>query len=862
MASKNDVEELRRTFQARYHHFRLLLNANNKALEIMSDMEQALRGSQPFGMSFVKSAATAVSVSVMQIIRDLEVLAPGKYRGLDDRFKEIEEKINNVLMTGKLSAGTRLVIPLEEVDKNMTDEVGSKMANLGEILLQMKLSVPAGFVVTSAGYQRFVEHNDLQVEINRLFQATAADEIAELHALSATVRQLVIASHVPKDLDQAITDAYVRLEARAGKGIRVSMRSSALGEDMVGTSFAGQYHSELNVSAEHLIEAYKEIVASKYTVQAVQYRFNRGIRDEDVAMCVGCMTMISPVAGGVVYSSNPVALQEDSIVINSVWGLPKLVVDGSARADLFVVSRKDPGKLLRREVQVKDRKLVCQPEEGLSRVDLAEPESTRPSLTDDQVFKLAAIALRLEEHYGSPQDIEWAIASDETIYILQCRPLMAIRSGQERWKRLAGQAGNEPALLKGGVTVSPGAACGPVFRVRRDADILRFPSAAVLVAAQPLPVWASLLSRASAVVTEQGSITGHLASVSREFDLPALFGVAGAMETLKDGTLITVDADGCRILEGRVESLLGRQGPRANLMQSSPIYEALEAVSKHVLPLNLLDPDAPGFKPDECRTLHDITRYAHEKAVEEMFRTGKQQHFQEQACKQLVCAVPMQLWVINLDDGFKGEVEGKYIQLSNIASIPMLALWEGMTAIAWQGPPPIDAKGLLSVMFEATLDPNLDPTRGGRYADRNYFMVSRNFCSLQSRFGFHFSTLETLVSERTRDNYISFQFMGGAADYQRKQARAVFIGGLLKEYGFRVEVKGDTLFAGLEGLEEEVMRQKLRVLGYLIIHTRQLDMIMSDSALANSYRERMVNELKSLCRLADSSRKEVASPGQ
>jgi pyruvate,water dikinase len=846
-----EVAELRRAFQTRYHHFKLLLNANNKVLEIMGDMEQTLTGSQPFGMSFVKSASIAASVSVMQIIRNLQALAPGRYDQLSGRFKEIQEQINNALLSKKVPRGSRLVVPLEEVDKNMADEVGSKMANLGEILSHMRLFVPAGFVIATAAYQRFMEHNDLQAEIDRLFQATHVEQADQLHALTATVKQLVIGSEIPPDLAQAIMEAYGRLESQVGKGVRVSMRSSALGEDVAGTSFAGQYQSQLNVSADHLIQAYKEIVASKYALQAVQYRFNRGLRDEDVAMCVGCMVMINAVAGGVMYSRNPVAPQEDSIVINSVWGLPKAVVDGSARSDLFVVSRERL-KLLRREIQVKDRKLICDAEEGLSRVSVAESQSTTPSLTDDQVLKLAAMALSLEAHYGSPQDIEWAIAPDQTIYILQCRPLTSVKDEQKWRQQLATRAASEPALLTGGVTASPGAASGPVFTVRRNADILRFPSGAILVVAQPLPAWASLLGRSAAVVTEQGSITGHLASVAREFGLPALFGVTGALETLKDGTVITVDADGGRVLEGRVESLLGSRPPRINLMQGSPVYEALQAVSRHVVPLNLLDPDAPEFKPDRCRTFHDITRYAHEKSVEEMFQFGKEQHFPQRASKQLVCNVPMQLWVINLDDGFREEVHGRYVELSNITSIPMLALWKGMTAIPWQGPPPLNVRGLMSVMFEATVNPNLNPGSDTTYTDRNYFMISRSFCSLQSRFGFHFSTVETLASERGLENYISFQFMGGAADYQRRHTRAVFIGSILEEQDFRVEVRGDALFARLEGREEEVMKEKLQVLGYLIIHTRQLDMIMADGASINSCRERIVSDLKALSNMPDS----------
>ena len=839
-----NVEELRTAFKARYHQFKLLLNANNKALEIMAEMEEALGGGQPFGMTFVQARLTGVSTSVWQIIKHLNDLAPEKYAALYGQFKEIQKKINPYVQHKSLGEEGPLVLPLNSVNKDMADQVGSKVANLGEIRNRIQLRVSNGFAITASAYQCFMKQNDLQSEIDRLIQATDVERLDQLFSLSANIQQLIIRSSLPEDLEVAIDEQYRLLEEADGKGITVAMRSSALGEDLAETTFAGQYRSELNVSRENIAQAYKEIVASKYGLPGMTYRLNRGIRDEDIAMCVGCMSMVDAVAGGVTYSANPVNIQDNSVLVNSVWGLPKSVVDGNTPSDLFVVSRGEPMTILEKEIPVKPHKYECYPDEGLCRIDITGDKSGQASLKDEQVLELAKLAIRLEAYYGGPQDIEWAVSADGSIFLLQCRPLE--QKGATNQSRASDMFNDLPPLLTGGVTASPGVAAGPVFIVKKEVDTLKFPRGGVLVTAQSLPRWAMLLNRAAAVVTEQGSMAGHLANVAREFGVPALFGIKNAVQRLKNGQPVTVDADCQRIYEGRIDVLLERQKSPKNLMEGSPVYEALKGAGKHIIPLTLLDPYSPQFTPKNCRTFHDITRFCHEKVVDEMFRFGKEHRFPERSSKQLFCEAPMKWWILNLDDGFSEEVEGKFVKLDNIVSIPMLALWEGIIAVPWEGPPPVDGKGFMSVMFEATRNRALVPGVRSRYADRNYFMISKNYCNLSSRLGFHFSTIETLISDRSIENYISFQFKGGAADDHRRHGRILFITDILEEYGFRVEVKEDHLIARMEDHEKDFMVDRLIILGYLTIHTRQLDMIMQNSASVNHYRSKIHKDIQEI----------------
>jgi len=838
-----EVDALRLTFKSRFHSFKLLLATNSRILEAMADMERALQGNESFSMAFVQARCTSISVNVFRMIKDMENIAPGKYSALRDSFVAIQRQIDALLGQKKQLTDKRLVIPLTAVSSDMTDMVGGKMANLGDVKNKLNMKVPDGFVITAAAHEVFMSADGLQKEIDRLFQVAGSDEDRNLDLVSSQIRQQIMSAEVPESIYLAVVDAYTQMKLQnGGQEIRMAVRSSAHGEDAENSTFAGQYRSELNVGFSQFFYYYKQVMASKYSVQAITYKFNRGFRDEDIAMCVGCLAMVDAIAGGVIYTRNPLDTRDDAIYINSTWGLPKAVVDGNDLCDLFVVSRDDALTIQRREVREKGFQIVCYEDEGCIRTETTGGRGNLPSLTDEQVQMLADHAVRIEQYYEMPQDIEWAIDAGGNISILQSRPL------QQMISMMPGEDLNlqqfAPSLLvEGGINASPGVACSTVFKVAKKVDILQFPDGAVLVVEQALPTWAPLVARAAAVISEQGGFAGHLANVAREFGIPALFGVSGAMALVHNGETITVAADLGKVYRGCIAPLLEWKRPEPKLMMGSPVYESLREVSRHIIHLHLLDPESRDFIPKNCQTFHDITRFIHEKSVQEMFSFGKDHSFSERSSKQLHYKVPMNWWILNLDDGFVHEIKGKYVKLEDIASIPMLAFWEGFAAIPWDGPPAMDGAGMTSIFFKSTMNPALVPGLRSKYADRNYFMVSKNYATLSSRLGYHFSTMEAMVSERSEENYLGFKFKGGAADFERCMGRIHFIKEILERYGFRAVVNGDNLDARMEGHDMDFMYSRLKILGYLTLHTRQLDMIMGNSGLVSHYMAKLTKDI-------------------
>lgn len=818
-----------RAFALRHHRFKLFLTDWNKFQETITDLEYTLCCDHPFGMYRIRALCTRVATQVFQCIQQLEQLSPGKSPVLLERFAALQAEVSAMVYpTSACALPGPSVLPLG--DPGLVGLADPALVRLWGMGKPFEEHLPAGFVLTAAGCRRILQENDLQEEINRRLQAMGGLTPEVLPELEQRLGALVESAHVPPVEREEVLREVARLrEKAAGAPMRLVLRGRLWPEEQTGDPGLLLWGPSLPLTADDnaIMDALLQTLALKHHAQALVYRRYRGLTDDGANVCVAVYSVEEGSWGGVVHTGNPMQPTRGSVHVYACRGLPQEMEHSRLPVDVAHVSRRQPHAIRLR--------------------NLHNPDG--PVLDDDTACAVAELALRFEAHEECPQTLTWVRTPDGRLLVLMARPL--ITAPLLPPDALAGLAHSEntalpPPLAAGGITASPGIACGPVRVVNTWEDACNFPSGGVLVVEKDSYQWVALMDRAAAIITEEGILASRLGSLAREFGKPAIFGLPGARRKLDIHDRITVYGDAGLVFPGCVDALVELSPPARDFMPGSPVFRILQHAAEHILPLTL-DPESPDFKATNCQTYHDIARYCHEKAVSSMFAFGSAQQNAPAHVKQLMDGTVKQFWVVNLDDGFDGPVNGPVIPLTRVTSRPMLALWRGMNAYAWEGPPPVDSKGFLSVLFEATANPHLDPAAQTAYfSEKNYFLVTQDYCSLHSRFGFHFVSVEARLGQRTQENYIVFQLRGGAANIERRILRVRFVADLLWEFGFAPTVRNDAVIARAEGMTIEEGAAQLAVAGYLTIHTRQLDMIMTDEGQVRDRRAAMQAQCRAL----------------
>ncbi|HEY9495339.1 MAG TPA: phosphoenolpyruvate synthase [Intrasporangium sp.] len=452
---------------------------------------------------------------------------------------------------------TANILWFRELGLDDVESVGGKNASLGEMvqhLAKAGVSVPDGFATTADAYRRFLTHEGLADRVNALLADLDVDDVRRLAEVGREIRDAVESQPFPADLEQEIRSAYDELVAAAGTDdVSWAVRSSATAEDLPDASFAGQQETFLNISGiDNILHAIKLVFASLYNDRAIAYRVHSNFDHSVVALSAGVQRMVRSDIGasGVMFTIDTESGFPDAVFITSAYGLGEGVVQGAVNPDEYYVYKPalaaDRPAILKRGIGAKATKMVYTHDASVGRttefVPVDPAEQRRFSLSDDEVAELARHAVKIEDHYGRPMDIEWARDGiDGKLYILQARPeTVKSRASSSTLQRFRMNE-RGPVVVEGraiGQKVGAGA-----VRVLTDvASMHEFQSGEVLVADMTDPDWEPIMKRASAIVTDRGGRTCHAAIIARELGIPAVVGTGGATARLRDGQEVTVSA--------------------------------------------------------------------------------------------------------------------------------------------------------------------------------------------------------------------------------------------------------------------------------------------------------------------------------
>lgn len=449
------------------------------------------------------------------------------------------------------------VIWFENLRMTDVESVGGKNASLGEMISQLTekgVRVPTGFATTAEAYRTFLAHNGLSERISQALAALDVDDVTELARVGKEIRQWILDTPFPAELDADIETAWNKMVADAGSDqISVAVRSSATAEDLPDASFAGQQETFLNINGlENVKEAMRHVFASLYNDRAISYRVHKGFAHDIVALSAGVQRMVRSDSGaaGVMFSIDTESGFEDVVFVTASYGLGETVVQGAVNPDEFYVHKPTlrAGKpaILRKTMGSKLIKMTftdsAQAGKSVQVVDVPEQERKQFSISNEEITELAKYALIIEEHYGRPMDIEWGRDGlDGKLYILQARPETVKSQEKEQGSSLRRYtiSGNKTVLCEGraiGQKVGQGR-----VRLVKDAsqmDIVQ--PGDVLVTDMTDPDWEPVMKRAAAIVTNRGGRTCHAAIIARELGIPAVVGCGNASQVLQEGQEVTV----------------------------------------------------------------------------------------------------------------------------------------------------------------------------------------------------------------------------------------------------------------------------------------------------------------------------------
>lgn len=459
-------------------------------------------------------------------------------------------------MLGRKNKTMPNILWFSEIGKEDIPKVGGKGANLGE-LKKIGAPVPDGFCVTAGAYFYFLEKSGLASKIKQLLKGLDPEDNKKLNAVSREIKKSIVSSSMPADLAKEIREAYIKLG-----GLPVAVRSSATAEDLPEASFAGQQATFLNIiGPENVVLAYQKCVASLFEARAIYYRIVNKYDHMKVGLASPIQNLIDSEKAGILFTVDPVSENPDQMIVEAGYGYGEAIVLGAVTPDRYLIDKKTL-TIANKEINSQAWKIVKDIKGGDRHVNVPSDDQKKQKISDEEILELAKIGLKIEAHYGKPQDTEWAIDKGKA-YFLQSRPITTLDKSQSSGNLSETGQSESPdqgggidiskaeVLLKG-AAASLGVVSGPVKIIHKPTEIDKVKEGDILVTEMTTPDYVPAMKRAVAIVTDVGGRTCHAAIVSRELGIPCVVGTGTATAKLTNSQIITVDGAKGMVFKGKV----------------------------------------------------------------------------------------------------------------------------------------------------------------------------------------------------------------------------------------------------------------------------------------------------------------------
>jgi pyruvate,water dikinase len=809
--------------KALFNNFRKILQLNTLVFEQISAMDRALGGEYIFDRKFMEDSVRTIASHVHHVTYNLNALTNNSYIPLYDRYQEIRIVLDDILAGNTRALDCPPVLPLDSLSWELEPLVGIDLVCLAELRRHPGIKARDGLVISSEATETILKNtngnpsNDGELTYDLVMESLRSSLISILEEhpgalLSISATRLAGLQEAPRDLGEFLLkehdkdslivlaeEAFSPEQATGSPGLSSPIPRETIVRD-----------PEDSLAEDLFLKGIRRIIAM------VAERSRSLYPNSESHFALFLRPASNALARGTITTRATSKTKTPALTVTS-W-LP----GNRQEMDVHLLRRIFPFDFV--SSMVTPKKMDWPSPDGLQATSRT-PEHKRfrrgsATITPREIKALAETAMTLERIMAVPVIMHWEYLENNKFVVTRLFPLLE-KQTKPTADELEQEMKNSTILCEGGQVVQSGVAAGTIFHVTQDTNLNDFPLGGVAVAPIATPQLTPILHRASAILTEHGNPIGHLATVAREINLPAVFGIPGIFEKLPNGKEVTVDAGQTRVYQGVLNHLMQQGSSESSFSPIDPEYRVLRRLLRFISPLKLVNPDDPDFSAQNCQSFHDIIHFCHEMAVDELV------HFQERrpglrGIRTTRLQLPVQMNVNLLDIG-GGLTDGIVDQPGtvDILSEPFAIFLDGLLhpLAAGEELPALGIRDIISSIPKPSRLSSVSPEMSGD----NLAIISQEYMNLSLRLGYHFSVIDAHFSDDRHRNYIYFRFIGGLADHTRRARRALFISDVLSAMDFKVFWKGDLVVGRMKFEEKDVLRSALFVLGALTTYSRQRD---------------------------------------